>query len=95
MSLTIYVFQGVFHGIENFINSAQYMSMVGIPPGFGNKTVIIQVRICMLHCKLFVLCIALECILLCSIALRSSHQLSAQEVYLTEYTLTLYQNTMD
>lgn len=34
--------RGVFHGIENFINSAQYMSMIGIPPGFGNKSVIIQ-----------------------------------------------------
>ena len=32
----------MFHGIENFINSAQYMSMIGIPPGFGNKSVIIQ-----------------------------------------------------
>ena len=35
--------QGVYHGIENFINSAHYMSMVGIPPGFGDKTFIVQV----------------------------------------------------
>jgi len=34
--------RGVFHGIENFINSAHFMTMVGIPPGFGNKSVIIQ-----------------------------------------------------
>jgi len=34
--------RGVFHGIENFINSAHYMSMVGIPPGFGDKSFIIQ-----------------------------------------------------
>lgn len=26
-----------------FINSAHYMGVVGIPPGFGNKTFIIQV----------------------------------------------------
>lgn len=26
-----------------FINSAHYMGIVGIPPGFGNKTFIIQV----------------------------------------------------
>jgi len=34
--------RGVYHGIEMFLNSAHYMSMVGIPPGFGNKTFIIQ-----------------------------------------------------
>jgi glutamate dehydrogenase (NAD(P)+) len=34
--------RGIFHSIENFINSAQYMAMIGIPPGFGSKTCIIQ-----------------------------------------------------
>jgi len=34
--------RGIFHSIENFINSATFMEMIGIPPGFGNKTCIIQ-----------------------------------------------------
>lgn len=34
--------RGVFHGIQNFIMEASYMSMVGLTPGFGDKTVIIQ-----------------------------------------------------
>lgn len=34
--------RGVFHGLDMFINSAYYMGMVGIHPGFGNKTFIIQ-----------------------------------------------------
>lgn len=34
--------RGVFHGIENFIMEASYMSMVGLTPGFKDKTVIIQ-----------------------------------------------------
>lgn len=38
------LYQGVFCGIENFINSATYMSMIGMPPGFGNKTFIVQVE---------------------------------------------------
>lgn len=37
--------RGVFHGIENFINEASYMSMVGLTPGFQDKTFIIQVHI--------------------------------------------------
>jgi len=37
--------QGVFHGLEMFINSADYMGMVGITPGFGGKTFIVQVRL--------------------------------------------------
>lgn len=34
--------RGVFHGLEMFINSADYMGMVGITPGFGGKTFIVQ-----------------------------------------------------
>uniref|UniRef100_H2ZA40 Glutamate dehydrogenase n=1 Tax=Ciona savignyi TaxID=51511 RepID=H2ZA40_CIOSA len=34
--------RGVFHGIENFINEASFMSEVGMTPGFQDKTFIIQ-----------------------------------------------------
>ncbi|XP_028279876.1 glutamate dehydrogenase 1, mitochondrial-like [Parambassis ranga] len=34
--------RGVFHGIENFINEAAYMSMLGLCPGFQDKTFVIQ-----------------------------------------------------
>jgi len=34
--------RGVFHGLENFINEAQFMSMIGQTPGWGGKTFIIQ-----------------------------------------------------
>ncbi|XP_044152813.1 glutamate dehydrogenase 1, mitochondrial [Bufo gargarizans] len=34
--------RGVFHGIENFINEASYMSQLGMTPGFGDKTFVIQ-----------------------------------------------------
>ncbi|KAK7080861.1 glutamate dehydrogenase [Halocaridina rubra] len=34
--------RGVFHGLENFINEASYMSMIGATPGWGGKTFIIQ-----------------------------------------------------
>uniref|UniRef100_A0A4W3HV43 Glutamate dehydrogenase n=1 Tax=Callorhinchus milii TaxID=7868 RepID=A0A4W3HV43_CALMI len=36
--------RGLFHGIENFINEASYMSVLGMTPGFGDKTFVIQVR---------------------------------------------------
>lgn len=34
--------RGVFHGIENFINEASYMSILGMTPGFGDKTFVVQ-----------------------------------------------------
>ncbi|CAB1441487.1 unnamed protein product [Pleuronectes platessa] len=34
--------RGVFHGIENFMNEASYMSMVGLTPGVQDKTFVIQ-----------------------------------------------------
>lgn len=34
--------RGVFHGLENFINEAQYMAMIGTTPGWGGKTFIVQ-----------------------------------------------------
>lgn len=34
--------RGLFHGIENFIMEASYMSMVGLAPGFQDKTFILQ-----------------------------------------------------
>merc|ERR1711970_1007504 len=34
--------RGVFHGIENFINEASYMALVGSTPGWGGKTFIMQ-----------------------------------------------------
>uniref|UniRef100_A0A8C5QHJ7 Glutamate dehydrogenase n=1 Tax=Leptobrachium leishanense TaxID=445787 RepID=A0A8C5QHJ7_9ANUR len=34
--------RGVFHGIENFINEASYMGQLGMTPGFGDKTFVIQ-----------------------------------------------------
>jgi len=37
--------RGVFHGLDNFVNEAQYMSMIGNTPGWGGKTFIVQVRL--------------------------------------------------
>ena len=36
--------RGVFHGLENFIQEAHFMSMIGAAPGWANKTYIVQVR---------------------------------------------------
>lgn len=33
---------GVFHRIENFLNEASYMSILGMTQGFGDKTFVIQ-----------------------------------------------------
>lgn len=40
--------RGVFHGIENFINEASYMSILGMTPGFGDKTFVVQVKMSVL-----------------------------------------------
>eukprot|EP00096_Caligus_rogercresseyi_P005621 TRINITY_DN21596_c0_g1_i1.p1 TRINITY_DN21596_c0_g1~~TRINITY_DN21596_c0_g1_i1.p1 ORF type:complete len:556 (+),score=182.87 TRINITY_DN21596_c0_g1_i1:89-1756(+) len=34
--------RGVFHGLENFVNEAEYMAMIGQTPGFGDKSFIVQ-----------------------------------------------------
>lgn len=34
--------RGVFHGLENFIMEANYMSTIGCTPGWGGKTFIVQ-----------------------------------------------------
>merc|ERR1711874_932723 len=34
--------RGVFHGLDNFVNQAGYMSMIGNTPGWGGKTFIVQ-----------------------------------------------------
>ncbi|XP_039273537.1 glutamate dehydrogenase, mitochondrial-like [Styela clava] len=34
--------RGLFHGIENFINEATFMSAIGTTPGFQDKTFIVQ-----------------------------------------------------
>ncbi|UYV83203.1 GLUD1 [Cordylochernes scorpioides] len=34
--------RGVFHGIDNFINEASYMSKIGTTPGWGGKSFIVQ-----------------------------------------------------
>jgi glutamate dehydrogenase (NAD(P)+) len=32
----------VYHGLENFILEASYMSLIGQTPGWGGKTFIVQ-----------------------------------------------------
>uniref|UniRef100_A0AAZ3RQC4 Glutamate dehydrogenase n=1 Tax=Oncorhynchus tshawytscha TaxID=74940 RepID=A0AAZ3RQC4_ONCTS len=44
--------RGVFHGIENFINEAAYMSQLGLSPGFTDKTFVIQHSCNVSVCKL-------------------------------------------
>lgn len=34
--------RGVFHGVDNFINEASFMSLIGTTPGWANKTFIVQ-----------------------------------------------------
>jgi glutamate dehydrogenase (NAD(P)+) len=34
--------RGVFHGLDNFINEASYMGMIGTTPGWADKTFIVQ-----------------------------------------------------
>lgn len=34
--------RGVFHGLENFSNEANYMKMIGLTPGLSGKTFIVQ-----------------------------------------------------
>ncbi|XP_006820015.1 glutamate dehydrogenase 1, mitochondrial-like [Saccoglossus kowalevskii] len=34
--------RGIYHGIENFVHEASYMSAIGTTPGFGDKTFIVQ-----------------------------------------------------
>lgn len=34
--------RGVFHGIENFVNEASYMSQLNMNPGFADKTFVVQ-----------------------------------------------------
>ncbi|CAL1530721.1 unnamed protein product [Lymnaea stagnalis] len=34
--------RGLYHGLNNFIMDASYMSMIGLTPGFGDKTFILQ-----------------------------------------------------
>ncbi|XP_037703386.1 glutamate dehydrogenase 1, mitochondrial-like [Choloepus didactylus] len=34
--------RGVFHGTENFLNEASFMSILGMTPGIGNKTFVLQ-----------------------------------------------------
>ncbi len=34
--------RGVFHGLDNFVKEAHFMSLIGNTPGFGGKTFIVQ-----------------------------------------------------
>lgn len=43
--------RGVFHGLENFIMEANYMSLIGTTPGWGGKTFIVQVCLYYYNCN--------------------------------------------
>jgi len=45
--------RGVFHGLDNFINEASYMGMIGCTPGWADKTFIVQVTFSD-HLKMFI-----------------------------------------
>jgi len=34
--------RGVFHGLDNFVNEAAFMALIGMTPGWGGKTFIVQ-----------------------------------------------------
>lgn len=42
MFLTYFLLQGVYHGIDNFINNPKFTSKLGITPGIKGKTFIVQ-----------------------------------------------------
>lgn len=46
--------RGVFHGLENFIMEANYMSMIGTTPGWGGKTFIVQVTFFFPYLHIFI-----------------------------------------
>ncbi|XP_002741170.1 glutamate dehydrogenase 1, mitochondrial-like [Saccoglossus kowalevskii] len=41
-NLALLILDGIYHGIENFVHEASYMSAIGTTPGFGDKTFIVQ-----------------------------------------------------
>lgn len=37
--------RGILYGIENYINNATYMDLIGLKTGFSGKTFVLQVNI--------------------------------------------------